>query len=221
VWDVFTGNIIRKFMGHDQQVNCVSYNNFYNVLVSGSYDSTVKIWDMEARNSRPLQTLFDFQDSVTDVCVTSDQIIASSVDENLRIYDIRFGKLRTHNIGAPINGLYACGDDDFVFCTTTDNKIFLYDKSEESIIATYSGAHTTSEFKASVRLTTDNSMVLSTSEDGNISYYDIISKKPVDTFSAHSKPVVSMDLFSKSEYGKGSDVLLVGSLDKTITVWAN
>ena len=25
VWDVFTGNIIRKFTGHDKQVNCVRY----------------------------------------------------------------------------------------------------------------------------------------------------------------------------------------------------
>ena len=69
-------------------------------------------------------------------------------------------------MGAPINGLYACGDDDYVFCTTTDNKIFLYDKGEEKIIAEYSGSHETSEFNASVRITSDNSAVVSTSEDG-------------------------------------------------------
>lgn len=77
------------------------------MLVSGSYDATVKIWDVEARNSRALQTLFDFQDSVTSISVTTDQIICGSVDGYLRIYDIRFGKLLTHNMGAPINGLHA------------------------------------------------------------------------------------------------------------------
>jgi len=172
-----------------------SYNKLYNVLVSGSYDSTVKIWDLEARNSRPLQTLFDFQDSVTNVWVTSDQIIWGSVDEHLRIYDIRFGKLKTHFVGAPINGLYAWGDDDYVFWTTTDNKIILYDKGEEKIISEYSGHHETSEFNASVRITADNSAVVTTSEDGCIVFYDLVTKKMVNKIEGHVKPIVSMDIW--------------------------
>jgi hypothetical protein len=44
-------------------------------------------------------------------------------------------------MGAPINGLYACGDDDYIFVTTTQNKILLYDKAEEKIISEYSGHH--------------------------------------------------------------------------------
>ena len=172
-----------------------SYNKFYNVLVSGSYDSTVKIWDFEARNSRPIQTLFDFQDSVTSIWVSSDQIICGSVDENLRIYDIRFGKLKTHSMGAPINGLYAWGDDDYIFCTTTDNKVLLYDKGEEKIISEYSGHHETSEFNASVRITSDNSAVVTTSEDGYIVFYDLVTKKMVNRVEGHEQPIVSMDIW--------------------------
>ena len=133
IWDVFTATVVRKFIGHDQQINCVSYNQLYNVLVTGSYDATVKIWDLEARNMRPIQTLFDFTDSVTKIQVTTDQIICASVDEHLRIYDIRMGKLYTQHMNAPVNGLYAWGDDDYVICTTTENKIMLYDKAEGKI----------------------------------------------------------------------------------------
>lgn len=47
-------------------------------------------------------------------------------------------------MGAPISGLHACGDDDYIFVTTTNNKIFLYDKGEEKVISEYSGHHAVS-----------------------------------------------------------------------------
>ena len=122
-------------------------------------------------------------------------------------------------MGAPINGLYAWGDDDFVFWTTTENKIYLYDKGEEKIISEYTGSHDTSEFNASVRISTDNSSVICTSEDGYVVFYDLITKKEVSKVHAHSKAVITMDLFNTGEYNEGTDIMITGSLDKTIWVW--
>mmetsp|Transcript_20828 Transcript_20828/g.23160 ORF Transcript_20828/g.23160 Transcript_20828/m.23160 type:complete len:80 (+) Transcript_20828:601-840(+) len=78
--------------------------------------------------------------------------------------------------------------------TTTDNKVVLYDKAEESIISEYSGNHQTSEFNASVRVTSDNSAVVTTSEDGSIVFYDLVTRKMVDKIEGHDKPIVSMDM---------------------------
>ena len=122
-------------------------------------------------------------------------------------------------MGAPINGLYACGDDDYVFWTTTNNKIYLYDKGEEKIISEYSGSHDTSEFNASVRVSSDNSSVIWTSEDGYVAFYDLISKKEICKVEAHSKAVITMDLFNTGDFNEGTDIMITGSLDKTICVW--
>lgn len=45
-WDVATGNIIRKFRGHELRVNtCKFAGEGSSVIVSGSYDKTVRIFD--------------------------------------------------------------------------------------------------------------------------------------------------------------------------------
>ena len=45
-------------------------------------------------NNSPIQVLSDFSDSVSKVLATPDEIIASSIDGNVRIFDLRAGKLR-------------------------------------------------------------------------------------------------------------------------------
>lgn len=69
------------------------------MIISGSFDNTVKIWDLMSKNHKPVQVLDDFKDSVTKIISTDNSIIVGSVDGILRIYDIRMGKL----VRDPIN----------------------------------------------------------------------------------------------------------------------
>ncbi|RLN71943.1 hypothetical protein BBJ28_00007506 [Nothophytophthora sp. Chile5] len=46
MWDVPTAKVIRKFEGHEHSVNCVRYNADSSVLLSGSYDKTIRAWDI-------------------------------------------------------------------------------------------------------------------------------------------------------------------------------
>lgn len=88
LWDVTTGNIIRKFRGHDAVVNSVCcclllgsqlYTSYLQlayaspedaVLVSGGYDRMVKVWDCRSRSIEPLQSIQAAADSITTVIVT-------------------------------------------------------------------------------------------------------------------------------------------------------
>ena len=70
-----------------------------SVVVSGSFDATVMIWDTKSQSSKPVQVLKEAGDSVSSVQVIGWDILAGSVDGKLRIYDLRMGMLSTDTIG--------------------------------------------------------------------------------------------------------------------------
>ena len=55
VTDVATGKSLRKYRGHAGIVNCVKYNEDSSVILSGSTDNSVRIWDCKSRKLEPLQ----------------------------------------------------------------------------------------------------------------------------------------------------------------------
>ena len=55
-WDVASGNTIRKFKGHDLKVNTVVFaGEDSSVVISGSYDKTVRIFDCRSRSFEAMQ----------------------------------------------------------------------------------------------------------------------------------------------------------------------
>jgi mitogen-activated protein kinase organizer 1 len=108
-WDVTTGNTIRKFQGHTQSINCVAFNPLYNVLLTGSFDTTVRIWDLNSDRpshrqiqTREVQILDQQRDSVSQLIVTEEQIIVGCLDGCVRVYDIRMGCMTTDDVGGMV-----------------------------------------------------------------------------------------------------------------------
>ena len=78
-----SGNWSRKWRGHQAAVNCVSFNEDSSVVISGSVDTTVKIWDCRTRSQYPIQTLEEAGDSVTSVDVSDHEILVGCADNRL------------------------------------------------------------------------------------------------------------------------------------------
>ncbi len=73
-----------------------------NILVSGSIDGKVKLWDVRTRSQEHLQELDDCKDSVTSIDLNIQQVLVSCLDKRVRLYDIRLGKMFCDYIGEQV-----------------------------------------------------------------------------------------------------------------------
>ena len=82
--------------GHGSAVNSVCFSPDGSLLASGSWDDTIRLWDV--RTGKRLRTLTGHLDGVLSVCFSPDgNLLASgSWDDTIRLWDVRTGKrLRT------------------------------------------------------------------------------------------------------------------------------
>ena len=85
IWDVETGERVRKWKGHSLVVNsCSVSRNVPELVVSGSDDGCVKIWD--AREKNAVETFQDdFQ--VTAACFSDsgDMVFTGGIDNEIKV----------------------------------------------------------------------------------------------------------------------------------------
>lgn len=63
------------------------------MIISGSRDNNVMCWDGRSKAQEAVQILNDAKDSISSVKVSDHEILSSSFDGRVRIYDIRVGEL--------------------------------------------------------------------------------------------------------------------------------
>lgn len=65
LWDVGTGRERHRFEGHQSAVTCVGFSRAGNLLVSGSEDATILVWDTEGRlgKRKPLEFPLSVQEA--------------------------------------------------------------------------------------------------------------------------------------------------------------
>ena len=109
LWDVSTGQKIRRFRGHDSAVNAVSFAADDQVVITAGYDRAVKIWDARSNSIDPIQSVVAWRDAVTSLTVAGHCITGGSVDGTLRTLDVRAGRMHVDDLG---RGRAGPGGDD-------------------------------------------------------------------------------------------------------------
>ncbi len=105
LWDVATAKTLRRYGGgpggHGGRIECVAFGGEGDsVVVSGSFDSSVRLWDTKSRDGRPLMVLSEARDSVSCLVVGEAEVVAGSVDGRVRGYDLRMGMVSVDVIGS-------------------------------------------------------------------------------------------------------------------------
>ncbi|XP_065179713.1 WD repeat domain-containing protein 83-like isoform X2 [Sycon ciliatum] len=176
-WDVSTGEAVRKYRSHTGRVNCVQFNSEGTILISGSYDSSVRIFDCKSRRFEPVQVLTEAQDSISCLAVSEHEILVGSVDCRVRIYDIRMGQLHSDCMPESVTSVSFTRDGQCVLVSSLDSTMRLVDKATGQVLCSYTG-HKNSKYSIDNCLSAKDTHVISGSEDGRICFWDLVEASP-------------------------------------------
>ncbi|KAI4865334.1 WD40 repeat-like protein [Hypoxylon rubiginosum] len=143
LWDVATAQTLRRFGGtpqsHAARINCVAFGgDSDSLLISGSLDASVRVWDVKSSALRPVQVLTEARDAVSAVVVRGPEIVSGSVDGRVRTYDVRMGRCVTDVVGPSVTSLSMTRDGKAVLVGSLDSKLRLMDRESGGCLKTYS-----------------------------------------------------------------------------------
>jgi mitogen-activated protein kinase organizer 1 len=220
--DVVTQQAKRRFQGHAGPINAVAISQDSEAYLSASYDSTVRIWDGRSRSYAPIQTLKEAKDSVTDVHVVQkdDQALirTASVDGVVRTYDLRKGVIRCDNFGSPITSITPTRDGHCLVVSCLDGAIRLMELDSGELLNTYDSHHTAGRYGLQCRVSADDATVVTGSEDGRVTLYDLVRASCVQSLVGHTRPTCAIATHPQKDCGH---VVITASYDASVVVWAN
>lgn len=162
--------------GHSQRVDTAVFAGVAgDLVISGSYDTSVRVWDLRQPRARPVQTLTEASDAVTSVCVVEDDacLLAAGVDGVLRSYDIRCGKMCADVVGPPIGTMTLTRDSLCVLVARLDGSLCMLERASGDVLCIYSG-HVNSQFSVGCAVSCDDALVFAASEQGEVCVWDIV-----------------------------------------------
>lgn len=196
LWDIQTPDTtLRRFGGnspspHTSRITCVSFTANDDVLVSGSDDRSVRLWDVKSRDARPLMVLEDAKDGVASLVCRDTEIISGSIDGRIRSYDVRMGRCTVDVQPGPVTSLDISRDGRTLLVGCLDGKIRFMDRENGNCLRTFppdskldnsANEYVNRNVRLQSCLAQNESLVLSGSEaDGKVRAWDVLSGKMVN-----------------------------------------
>jgi len=252
IWDLSTFELVTTLEGHTVSIYSVAVSGIINTtdkfgnnigkqyIISGSYDRTIKIWDLST--FRLVATLEGHTASVNSVVVSGiinypnniskQYIISGSFDETIKIWDLSTFKLVKTLEGhtnfvmsvaviSSVENTTNLPDNigkQYIISGSYDSTIKIWDFSTFELVKTLEG-HTNSV--NSVVISSDNKYIISGSYDHTIKIWDLSTFKLVTTLEKHTGSVNSVTVSSsvKNTDKFEKQYIISGSNDDTIKIW--
>ncbi|KGO77346.1 hypothetical protein PITC_055310 [Penicillium italicum] len=182
LWDVEQGITTKRWSGHNSRVEAVQFaGDGDSVVVTGSADTTINLWDTRSSSYKPIQTLTEATDTVSTLHVHmgSYSIASGSYDGHARIYDVRTGKTTVDVLAHPVTSVRCSSDGNALLASTLDGYIRLLDRMDGKLLNAFGGdkavaggtgkprhSYRNSELRVRSVFAMGDAVVLSGSEEG-------------------------------------------------------
>ncbi|KAI5289869.1 hypothetical protein KEM54_003019 [Ascosphaera aggregata] len=147
-FDVDSGTRIRRHLGHEEIVNCLDVSKRgTEVLVSGSDDGTIGIWDPRQKQAAGYLEMEDGM-PVTAVALSEagNEIYSGGIDNDIRVWDVRKKAVVYRMLGHTdtITSLAVSPDSQTLLSNSHDSTVRTWDirpfAPVERLVKTYDGA---------------------------------------------------------------------------------
>ena len=215
VWDVTDDEPV-TIGNHTGWVNIVVFSpSDRKHVASGSYDSTICIWDVN-RRELAVGPLIGHTFSVLSVAYSPDgtRLVSGSTDNTVRIWNSETGHLLSTLNGHsnPVLSVAYSLDGSRIVSGSGDNTILVWDaQSGQIVCGPITGHH---DCVKSVCFSPDGKQILSGSYDSTARVWDAITGNPLfPPFSGHTNWITSVCFFPNGRH------FATGSHDGTIRIW--
>ncbi|KAF2403231.1 WD40 repeat-like protein [Trichodelitschia bisporula] len=167
---------IKILQGHTNGVMCLQFIG--NTLATGSYDSTIKIWDIDAGTE--LRTLKGHTAGVRCLKFDDIKLVSGSLDCTIKMWNWKTGEcLRTFEARAGVIGLNY--ESKYLCAGSMDNAVRVWNTTDKITFSLQ--GHT--DFVNSVKVDAASRTVFSASDDCTVRLWDLDTRKTLMVYEGH------------------------------------
>ena len=168
---------VKILKGHQNGVMCLQFSG--STLATGSYDTTIKIWDLES--GEELRTLKGHTSGVRCLQFDDVRLISGSLDNTIRMWDWQTGQC--FRVFEPqMGGIISLNfGPKYLCCGSMDGSLRVWNTCEK---VTFSlRGHT--DFVNAVKVDSASRTVFSSSDDCTVRLWDLDARRCLRTFEGH------------------------------------
>ncbi|KAH0562720.1 hypothetical protein GP486_002613 [Trichoglossum hirsutum] len=167
----------KVFKGHTNGIMCLQFDD--NILATGSYDTTIKIWDTET--GEEIRTLRGHESGIRALQFDDTKLISGSIDRTLKVWNWRTGECKSTLTGHMGGVICLHFDSTILVSGSADRTVKVWNFEDKSTFLLR--GHT--DWVNAVKVDTASRTVFSASDDCTVRLWDLDTRSCIKIFEGH------------------------------------